>query len=103
MEQSPEELGLRPDLSLLPIEVRDLILYGNRCQYPDHSEAAAAVCATMFQAKYAADEIWMVMTDPTNDISKEFFSKDATQAEDWLERIVCEAYEAVDRSQGGDG
>jgi hypothetical protein len=98
MNQSLENLGLSPDLSRLSTEVRDLIQYGSRNGYPGGSEAAVAVCAAMFRVGYRVAEIWMIMTEPTNDISKLFFSIDATQAEDWLERIIREADAVVAQS-----
>ncbi|HVF00290.1 MAG TPA: hypothetical protein VNA27_02990 [Rubrobacteraceae bacterium] len=98
MDRSPEDLGLAPDLSLLPAEVRDLILHGNRGQYPTHSEAAAAVCVELLRAAYGASEVWTVLSDPTNGISKVFFTKGGEQGEAWLERITYEAHEAVARS-----
>jgi hypothetical protein len=99
MDQSPEDLGLRPDLSRLSIEVRDLIQHGNRDGHPGGgSDAAVAVSMEMFRAGYGAAEIWMIMTEPTYDISKLFFSIDATQAEGWLERIIREADAVVARS-----
>lgn len=92
MGLSPEDLGLRPDLSRLPNETRDLIRDGSsNGNLGGGSEAAVRACVEMFRAGYGAAEIWMVMTEPTYDISKLFFSIDATQAEDWLERIIREA------------
>lgn len=102
MGRSLENLGLAPDLSRLPGAVRDLIYHGNRREHLSRSEAALEVCAAMFRASYGLDELWMVLTDPTNAISESFFSKDATQAEAWLERIVPAAYDAVNRSERDD-
>ena len=98
MNQSLEDLGLAPDLSDLPSEVRALIRHGHRGQYPTHSEAAAAVCAAMFRVDFGVAEIWMVMSDPTNGISRAFYSQDGEQGEAWLERITYEAHEAVAQS-----
>jgi hypothetical protein len=98
MDLSPEELGLRPDLSRLCSAARGLIHDGNRNGHLDDSEAAVAVCAAMFRVGYGVAEIWMIMTEPTNYISKLFFSMDATQAEDWLERIIREADAVVAQS-----
>ena len=81
MDQSPEELGLRPDLSRLSVEVRNLIRHGNRGQYPTHSEAAAAACVELLRAAYGASEVWTVLTDPINSISEVFFTKGGEQGE----------------------
>jgi hypothetical protein len=102
MDRSPEDLGLAPELSLLPAEVRDLIRRDNRGEHPSHSEAAAAVCVELLRAAYGASEVWKVMTDPANGISKEFFLQNGEQAEAYLERIVSEAYELVDRRERDD-
>ena len=98
MDRSPEDLGLAPDLSLLPAEVRDLILHGGRDVHYEQSEAAVAVCVELLQAAYGASEVWTVLSDPTNGISKVFFTKGGEQGEAWLERITYEAHEAVARS-----
>ncbi len=102
MDQSPEHLGLAPDLSRLQSEVRELIRHGHRGQYPCHSEAAAAVCVELLRAGFGVDEVWMVMTDPRNGISRAFYSQDGEQAEAWLDRVVSEAYEALNRSERDD-
>lgn len=102
MDRTPGELGLRSGLSLLSSGVCDLIWRGNRGQYPSRSEAAVTVCAEMLQTGYGAAEIWMIMSDPAYGISKHFFSQGAEQAEDWLEQLVSEACEAVNRSEGDD-
>jgi hypothetical protein len=99
MDQSLEDLGLAPDLSRLPSEVRDLIRDGNRGQYPEHSEAAAAVCAAMFRVDFGAAELWMVMTDPTNVISNSFFSRGGEQGEAYLERIISQAHDLTVRKE----
>ena len=99
MNRSPEELGLAPDLSRLPIEVRDLIRHGGRDGHAGCSNAIVEVCATMFRAGYSLAEVWMVMTDPTHGIAEAFFSADGEQAESWLERIIWEADEAVAQSE----
>ncbi len=95
MCRSLENLGLCPDLSRVPEEVLDLIQNGNRGEYPSRSEADMAVCATMFRAGYSVDEVWMVMTDPANGISEEFFEEDGKCAETHLELLISEAYEAT--------
>ncbi|HVF00910.1 MAG TPA: hypothetical protein VNA27_06160 [Rubrobacteraceae bacterium] len=91
MDLSPEDLGLAPDLSLLPADVRDLIRRGHPGHYPSYSEAAVEVCAEMFQAGFGVNEIWMIMTDPTNGISRAFYSQDGEQAEAWLDRVISKA------------
>ena len=90
MDLTPEDLGLAPDLSDLPGELVDLIRHGNRGQYPTHSEAAVAVCAAMFRVDSGVAEIWMVMSDPTNGITRAFYSQDGEQAEAWLDRLISE-------------
>jgi hypothetical protein len=102
VEQSPEDLGLCPDISRLPSEVRCLIRNGNRDGCPSYSKAAGVVCTEMFKPGFGVDEVWMVLTDPANGISEVFFEEDGEQAEAWLERIICEACEAVNRSEHGD-
>jgi hypothetical protein len=102
MDRSPEDLGLAPELSRLSRRVHTLILHGSRDGHPDRSEAAVEVCAAMFKAGYGVDEVWMVMTYPANGISKEFFLQNGEQAEAYLERIVSEAYELVDRRERDD-
>lgn len=99
MDLSPENLGLAPDISLLPIEVQDLIRHGNRGQYPTHSEAAAAVCAAMFRVNFGVAELWMVMTDPINGISAAFFEKDGEQAEAYLELTISQAHDLTARKE----
>jgi hypothetical protein len=100
MDQSPEDLGLAPDLSRLPSEVRDLIRYGHRGQYPTHSEDTMAVREVMFRVGYAVDEIWMILTDPANGISDSFYSKDGEeQGEAYLERIISQAYDLTKRKE----
>ena len=93
------DLGIVPNLSRLSGEMRDLIQHGNRDRHACCSEAAVAVCRHMLRAGYGIDELWMVLTDPRNAISDSFFSKDATLAEAWLEQIVSEAHEALNRSE----
>jgi hypothetical protein len=97
-DRSLETLGLAPDLSSLSREVLDLIRDGSRNGNLGGSEAAVAVCMEMLRAGYGAAEIWMIMTEPTYGISKLFFSIGATQAEDWLERIIREADAVVAQS-----
>ena len=95
----PEDLGLRPDLSRLPNETRDLIRDGSRNGHPGCSDALVEVCAAMFRAGYGVDEIWMVLTDPTNAISAAFFSKDGEQGEAYLERIISQAHDLTKREE----
>lgn len=60
MDQSPEELGLWPDLARLSSDMRDVIHDGSRNGHPGGgSEAAVAVCMEMFRSGYGAAEIWM--------------------------------------------
>ena len=100
MDQSPEDLGLRPDLSRLSIEVRDLIQHGNRDGHPGGgSEAIVEVCAAMFRTHFAVDEIWMTLTDPTNAVSAAFFSKDGQQGEAYMERIISQAHDLTKRKE----
>ena len=82
-----EDLGLVPDLSRLPERIRDLVKHGNRGEYASRSEADWAACVGMFRAGYGVDEVWMVMTDPSNCISEKFFEKGA-QGEAYLELTV---------------
>jgi hypothetical protein len=98
MDPSLEDLGLRPNLSRLSGEMRDVIRDGSRNGHPGGSEAAVAVCVEMFRVGYGVAEIWMIMSEPTHDISKPFFSMNATQAEDWLERVIREADAIVAQS-----
>jgi hypothetical protein len=97
VDRYPEDLGLSPDLSRLPQQARDLIRHGNCGGYPSHSEATAAVCVAMLRAGYSLDEVWTVMTDPANGISREFFEEDGERAEAHLERILSGAREAANR------
>ena len=99
MGLSPEDLGLAPDLSRLPREVRNLIRDGNRNGHDGCSDAVVEVCAAMFRADFNVGEIWIVLIDPNNGISKAFFSKVGEQAEANIERVICETYEAVARSE----
>lgn len=98
MCRSLENLGLCPDLSRLPEEVRNLIQHGGFREYPHRSEAGVAVCAAMFRAGYNVAEVWMVMTDPANGISEEFFEEDGELAEVHLELLISEIHYA-DRQQ----
>lgn len=93
---SPEDLGLALNLSCLPSKVRDLILLGNRGEYHDHSETNVAVCVAMFCVGYGLDEMWMVMTDPANGISKTFFEEYGERAEAQLEQIISKACEVAE-------
>ena len=99
MDKSLEELGLVPDLTILPAEVRDLLRRGYGGEYPSCFEAAMVVCVELIRAGYGAAEIWMIMTDPRNGISKIFFAKSGGPAEVWLERIICAAPETVAQSE----
>jgi hypothetical protein len=99
MGQSPEALGLRPNLSDLPSEVRDLIRHGSRDRHAGCSDALVEVCAAMFRADFGVDEIWMVLTDPTNAVSAAFFSRDGQQGEAYLERIISQAHDLTKRKE----
>jgi hypothetical protein len=103
MDPSLEDLGLRPNLSRLSGEIRDVIRDGSRNGHPGGgSEAAVTVCVEMLRAGYGVDQFWMVMTDPINGIARAFYSQNGEQAEAWLERIVREGYEIVARSEPED-
>ena len=93
MNQPLEALGLRPDLSRLPSEIRNLIRHGYRDGHVDCSEAIVEVCAAMFRTHFAVDEICMTLTDPTNAISNSFFSRDGELGEAYLERIISQAHD----------
>ncbi len=93
---SSPDLGLSPDLSRLPQETQHSIWYGG-----NHSDARfldgsrISVCLAMLQAGYRTDEIWVVLTDPTNGISKEFFGESGIQAENALDQIINDACEEI--------
>ncbi len=89
-----EDLGLAPDLSRLPQDIRELIEHGNREKYPSRSEADWAVCVAMDRAGHGLDEIWMVMTSPENGISEKFFEK-GSQGEAYLELTINKALHFV--------
>jgi hypothetical protein len=63
------------DLSRLSARMRDLVRHGNRGEYESRSEADMAACVAMFGSGYTAEEVWAVMTDPTNGISEKFLKK----------------------------
>jgi hypothetical protein len=102
MDPSLEDLGLSPDLSRLPREVRNLIRHGSGDGQAGCSDALVEVCAAMLSAGYGIDELWMVLSDPASSISKGFFEKNGKQAEAWLEWIIRDAYEAVNKSNHSD-
>ena len=64
-----------PELSRFSQRMRNLIRFGNRGEYQSRSEADMAACVALFGAGYALDEVWAVMTDPTNGISEKYFEK----------------------------
>lgn len=90
---SPEGLGLSPDLSRLPREVRDTIRLGDNGGHRSRDEARVTACAAMFRVGYGAAEIWAVMTDPLNGVSADFFEKRGDQADIALEQVIARAYE----------
>jgi hypothetical protein len=73
--QKPENVDQDLDLTRLSPKMRDLIVHGNRGEYPSRSEADFAACVAMFGAGYAEAEVWAVMTDPANGISEKFLEK----------------------------
>jgi hypothetical protein len=99
MGQSLEDLGLRPNLSDLPSEVRDLIRHGGHDRHVGCSDVLVEVCAAMFQTDFGIDEIWMVLTDPTNAVSAAFFSRDGELGEAYLERIISQAHDLTKRKE----
>ncbi len=60
-----------------------------------------AVCAEMFWAEYGVVEVWMVLTDPAHDISKEFCEKDGESAEAHLDLLIANAYEEATGGRAG--
>ncbi len=90
-DDAPERLGLSPDISRLPREVRDAIRLGGGRGGGSRDEARVAVCAAMFRAGYGAAEIWTTMTDPLNGVSADFFAQRGDLAEIALEQIISEA------------
>jgi RepB DNA-primase from phage plasmid len=72
---TPQHIRHDVDLSRLSPRVRDLIVHGNRGEYPSRSDADFAACLAMFGAGYGETEIWAVMTDPANGISEKFLEK----------------------------
>jgi hypothetical protein len=86
----PKDLGPAPDLLRLSQTMQNLIRYGNRGEYESRSEADMAVCVTMFGAGYSVDEVWAVMTDPTNGISEKFLDK-GRQGERYLALTIGKA------------
>jgi hypothetical protein len=73
--RAPQYIRHDVDLSRLSPKVRDLIVHGNRGEYPSRSNADIAACVAMFGAGYAEAEVWAVMTDAANGISEKFFEK----------------------------
>jgi hypothetical protein len=66
------------DLSRLSARARALVRLGNAgagCPYKSRSEADFAVCLAMFGADYEEAEVWAVMSDPANGISKRTLEK----------------------------
>ena len=95
MDRSTEDLGLTPDISRLPSEVRHWIRDGSSNECLDCSAAAVTICVAMFRAGYGVDEVWMVMTDPANGISGTFFKEDGQCAEAYLGLLISEAHEVI--------
>jgi len=73
--RKPRHLIQDVDLSRLSPKMRDLIVCGNRREYPSRSEADFAACVAMFGAGYTEAEVWAMMTDPANGITEKFFEK----------------------------
>jgi hypothetical protein len=71
----PRDLGAAPDLLGLSKRMQNLIRHGNCGEYGSRSEADMAACVAMFGAGYGVEEVWAVMTDPTNVISEKFTEK----------------------------
>ena len=62
-----------PDLSRLSRRVRRLISNGDSGgDYESRSEADFAVCIAMFSAGYDENDVWNVMSDPSNAISERY-------------------------------
>lgn len=72
---APQYIRQDVDLSRLSPRVRDLIVHGNRGEYPSRSDADFAACVAMFGAGYAEGQVWSVMSDPANGISEKLFEK----------------------------
>jgi RepB DNA-primase from phage plasmid len=72
---TPHHIRHDADLSRLSPRMRDIILHGNRGEYPSRSNADFAACVAMFGAGYAEADVWAVMTNPANGISEKFFDK----------------------------
>jgi len=91
-----EDLGLSPDLSRLPHETRHSIRCGgDRGDVPSLGVSRLPVCLAMLQAGYRNDEVWTVLTDPANGISRKFFATSASEAENELDRVITEACEEL--------
>jgi hypothetical protein len=86
----PTSTGPPPELSRLSQRMQDLIQCGNRGEYESRSEADMAACVAMLGAAYDVDEVWAVMTDPTNGISEKFFEK-GRQGERYLRLTISKA------------
>jgi hypothetical protein len=95
----PEDLGLRPDLSRLPNEIRNLIRHGSYVRHAGCADTLVEVSAAMFQASFGVDEIWMILTDPTNAVSAAFFSRGGEQGEAYMERIISQAHNLTKRKE----
>ena len=95
MGRVSKDLGLSPELSRSPSNVLDLIQNGNRGEHPDRLEDYMAVCTAMLRAGYNVAEVWMIMTDPANGISEEFFEGGGERAEAYLEMLISEAHETT--------
>ena len=92
----PKNVGPTPGLLRLSQRMQDLIRYGNRGEYESRSEADMAACTAMFGAGYSADEVWAVVSDPTNGISEKFVEK-GQHGESYLGLTISKA-QAVAKS-----
>jgi hypothetical protein len=92
----PKNLGPTPDLLRLSQRMQNLIRYGNRGEYESRSEADMAACTAMFGAGYSVDEVWAVVSDPTNGISEKFVEK-GQHGESYLGLTISKA-QAVAKS-----
>jgi hypothetical protein len=90
----PKNVGPTPGLLRLSQRMQDLIRYGNRGEYESRSEADMAACVAMFGAGYSVDEVWAMMTDPTNGISEKFAQKGRC-GEQYLELTISKAQSVV--------
>lgn len=91
---------LTPDISQLSWETLELIKHGVRGDDRSQCEARLKVCIEMIHAGYGVPDIWAVMTEPGNGISRVFFESIGEEAEDLLEQIISEADAAAKQPEG---